>query len=211
MAGRDRRADMGRKFRRQPAPERQAVGRRIGFGRACQHGEGQPALPQGAGRECHDRGRQRRQRPRRRRGGAADGRDLLLGDDGHQRGDEIVLGREIAVDGAGGDAGAFRHRDDLHRAHPAFARQRPRRGDYGLMAGGKARDHPFRAAIGHGVSRLVPRNGCPSAPIPGVAAPACPVLRGPPRRKGQCWRASAASRILVSVVAGVIASGSTLR
>jgi hypothetical protein len=126
-------------------------------------------------------GHERRQRARRRRRGAADGGDLLLGDDGHQRGDEISLGREIAVDGAGGEAGAFRHRDDLHRAHPAFARQRPRGRDYGLMAGGKTRDY---------------------------TAPAGPPSCG---EEGQCWRASAASRILVSVVAGVVASGSTLR
>jgi hypothetical protein len=72
--------------------ERQALGRGVGFGRARQHSEGQLVLPQGADRECLDRGRERRQRARRR--DAADGSDLLLGDDGHQRGDEIVLGRE---------------------------------------------------------------------------------------------------------------------
>jgi hypothetical protein len=81
-------ADMGCEFRRQPAPERQALGRGVGFARARQHSEGQPALPQGAD-QCLDRGRERRQRARRRRRGAADGSDLLLGDDGHQRGDEI--------------------------------------------------------------------------------------------------------------------------
>jgi hypothetical protein len=116
MAGGDGGADMGCQFRRQPAPERQALGRGVGFGRARQHGVGQPALPQGSDRECLDRGRERRQRAQRRGSGAADGGDLLLGDDQHQRGDEIVLGREIAVDGAGGDAGALRDLDDLHRA-----------------------------------------------------------------------------------------------
>ena len=40
---------------------------------------------------------------------------------GDQFGDEIGLGREIAIDGAGGDAGALGHRGDLHRAHAALA------------------------------------------------------------------------------------------
>ena len=43
-----------------------------------------------------------------------------------QRGDQIGLGREIAIDRAGRDAGALGDRRDLHRGHAALGRNRAR-------------------------------------------------------------------------------------
>ena len=66
----------------------------------------------------------------------------------HRR-DQIGLGREVAIDRAGGDAGARGDRRDLHRRHAAFARYLPRGGDDGVMARGQPAGDILRAAIGH--------------------------------------------------------------
>ena len=69
-----------------------------------------------------------------------------------QFGDEIGLGREVAVDGAGGDAGALGDRGDLHRRHAALGGDFRGRGQDRLLALGQAADHVLGAAIGHGWS-----------------------------------------------------------
>ena len=87
--------------------------------RLGQHRPGEPPLAQQPRGERRERGGKRRQRPGRGVGGAADRRELALGDDADQFGDEIGLGREIAIDGAGGDAGAL---GDAARSAPRACR-----------------------------------------------------------------------------------------
>ena len=76
-------------------------------------------------------------------------RDFALGDGGDQRGDQIGLGREIAIDRAGGDAGALGDRRDLHRRHAAFGGDRARGVDDRARGGGQPADDVVGAAIGH--------------------------------------------------------------
>ncbi len=58
---------------------------------------------------------------------AADRRQFVARDIGDQFGNQVRLGGEIAVDGAGGDIGADRDRRDLHRSHAAVRGSVPRR------------------------------------------------------------------------------------
>ena len=69
---------------------------------------------------------------------------------GDQLGDEIGLGREIAVDRAGGDAGALGDGGDLHRRHAVLDGERAGGLEDGLLARGQPADHAFGAAVGHG-------------------------------------------------------------
>ena len=71
---------------------------------------------------------------------------------GHQLGDEIGFGREIAVDGAGGDAGAPGDGGNLHRCHAAFGGDGRRRRQDSLFALGQPANHVLGAAIGHSTS-----------------------------------------------------------
>ena len=71
--------------------------------------------------------------------------EFAAGDGGHQLGDEIGLGREVAIDRAGGDAGALGDRGDLHRRHAALGGDGRRR----------RRGSPARARPGGG-----PRSRC---------------------------------------------------
>ena len=64
---------------------------------------------------------------------------------GHQLG----LGGEIAVDGAGRDAGALGHRRDLHRRDAAFRGERTRRRQDRVVPRGKLALDVVGAAIGH--------------------------------------------------------------
>src|SRR5208282_2327500 len=70
-----------------------------------------------------------------------------------QRRNKIGLGREIAVDRPGRDAGAAGDCRDLHRRHAAFARRLPRRGNDGVAACRQAAGNVLCAAVRHGAPR----------------------------------------------------------
>jgi hypothetical protein len=78
-------------------------------------------------RDRGDGGRERRGRPGRGIGGSANRGQFIARDLRDQFGDQVRLGREIAIDGAGGDIGADRDRGDLHRGHAALGSGIPRR------------------------------------------------------------------------------------
>ena len=117
--------------------------------RLAEHRPGQSPLGKRARGEGGDAGRQRRQRPRRGVAGGRHGGKLAAGNGGDQLGDQIGLGREVAVDGAGGDTGARGDRGDLHRAHAALGGDGRRRGQDCLLPLGQTANHVLGAAIGH--------------------------------------------------------------
>ena len=75
--------------------------------------------------------------------------DLGFGNLTEQRGNEIDLGREITIDRTGRDAGALRHRHDLHCRHAAFAGDIASRHDDGVMPRREPALDIFGAAIRH--------------------------------------------------------------
>jgi hypothetical protein len=99
--------------------------------------------------EGGQRRRERRQWTGRGVRRTAHGADLALGHARHQRADEIGFGGEVAVDRAGGDAGALGHRGDLDGRHAAIAGRLSCRGQDRVMAGRQAANDVFGAAIGH--------------------------------------------------------------
>src|SRR5207253_1508527 len=114
-----------------------------------QHRPGEPAGAQGARRKSRDGGRQRGQRARRCLRGTAHGGGFLLGNGGGKFGDQVGLGGEIAVDGAGSDSGAFGDGRNQHRAHAAFIGGGPSRRQNGLAPFGQPAGNTVGAAIGH--------------------------------------------------------------
>jgi hypothetical protein len=144
--GRDARPELVSKR----TPERDPHRFHLGFGGICDQGPDQFPLPQRPRRESRDRGGQCRKRAGCGLAGAPDGCDLSLGHDADQRRHKLGLGREIAVDGTGGDARAFSDSGDLHRRHPALRRGNTCRGQDGLMAGGLFPGNLWGAPIGHG-------------------------------------------------------------
>jgi len=63
--------------------------------------------------------------------------------------EQLGLGWEVAVDGAGGHLRLRRHRRDLRIAEAAFGDQPPRRAQDALAVAGKALFHQAGAAVGH--------------------------------------------------------------
>ena len=149
MPAGDRRGDARRKFGGQRFAKGEPRGIELGIDRLGHRRKGQPAVAQRPRGKCHDRGGQRRQRTGRDVGRAAQRGDFALGNFRKQRRDQIGLAGEIAIDRARRDAGALRHRRDLHRRHAAFARRLPRRGDDRRMPGGEPARDILGAAIGH--------------------------------------------------------------
>ncbi len=121
----------------------------IGVDRLRDHRPGEPAMRNARAPKRRDRGGQRRQRPRRGIGRAPHRLDLTLGNAFDQRADQFDLAGEIAIDRAGGDAGALRDRCDLHGRHAARGRRLARRLDDGVVAGVQPADDVLGAAIGH--------------------------------------------------------------
>ena len=124
---------------------------------------------------------------------------FLCGDTLDQGRNEVVLRRKIAIDRAGGDAGACRNRDDLHRIEPVLACDLARGYDDGIAARVQPLDDTFGAAIGHeesgprinrldcrqemnhdsGEGKCAETNGSASTPvIPGRCEAASPKSRG---------------------------------
>src|SRR5580704_10386976 len=141
--------DEGSEFSRQRFTKRKPRRVELGLDRLGNRRIGEAAVAQRPRRECHDRRCERRQRTGRDIGGAAQRADFALRDFRKHRRDQIGLARKIAIDRAGGDAGALRHRRDLHRRHAAFAGRVARRGDDRRMAGGEPAGDVFGAAIWH--------------------------------------------------------------
>ena len=111
--------------------------------------ESEPPVGERAHAEGRDRGRQRRQRSRRRVRGLRQRRDLGLRQRRDQLGHQLGLGREVAVDRAGRDAGALGHRRDLHRRDAALRRQRARRRQDRVVPRGELASDVVGAPVGH--------------------------------------------------------------
>ena len=118
--------------------------------RLAHHRPGQPPFVERTGGEGGDAGRQSRERPGRGIAGGYHDRKLAAGDGGDQFGNQIGLGREVAINGAGGDAGAFCDRSDLHRPHAAIGGNLRGGFEDRLLPLGQAANHVFGAAVGHG-------------------------------------------------------------
>jgi hypothetical protein len=122
----------------------------LALDRLAEHRPGEPPFPQRARRESRNAGRQRGQRPGRGIGGRPHGREIAASDGGHQFGDEIGLRREVAIDCAGGDAGARGHGGNLNRRHAPLRGQCGRRRENRLLALGQMTDHVLGAPVSHG-------------------------------------------------------------
>ncbi len=90
--------------------------------------------------------------------GAADRGQLIARDVRDQFGNQIRLGREITIDGAGRDIGANRNRRDLHGGHAGFGRGIARRRQNSAAPCGQALHHLMGSPIDHGAF-LVPSRG----------------------------------------------------
>ena len=121
----------------------------LGLDRLGEQREGKPPPREGVRREGGDRGRQCRERTGRRLCCLAEGGHLTLGERRHERRDELGLGREIAVDRAGGDTGALGDRRNLNGGHAIGRRDLAGRRQDCVVTGGKPADHVFRSAVGH--------------------------------------------------------------
>ena len=103
---------------------------------------------------CHgdggNGGGQRRGRPGRGIRRAADRGQFVARDLGDQFGNQLGLGGEIAIDGAGRDIGADRDRGDLHRGHAALGRGVPRRRQNGAAPRGQPLHDLMGSPIDHG-------------------------------------------------------------
>ncbi len=106
-------------------------------------------------------GGERRGRPGSGIRRAADRRQLVARHLGDQFGNQLGLGGEVAVDGAGRDIGADRNRGDLHRRHAAFGRSVPRR----RQDGATPRRQPLYDLMGSPIDHGAPSvPGAPSSP-----------------------------------------------
>ena len=121
----------------------------LGLDRLGNQREGQPPTGKGARRERGDGGGERRKRAGRRLRRAFQRRQFARGKLRRQRGDEIGLGREIAIDRTGGDPGADGDRCDLDRGHSAFGRGLAGGRENCGPAGGKPTDDIFGLAVRH--------------------------------------------------------------
>jgi hypothetical protein len=101
-------------------------------------------------REGDEPRRECRERPGRAIGGSAKGGNIARRHGFDQRPHEVGLGREIAIDRPGRDAGACRHRSDLDGAEARFGRDRACGRDDAVVAGGEVLQDAFGAAVGHG-------------------------------------------------------------
>src|SRR5262249_20527049 len=120
----------------------------FGFDRFGQQREGEAAPLERARGEGGDRRRQRRQRPGRCLGGALERGHLARAKRRHERGDELGLGGEIAIDRAGGDTGTRGDRRNLNRRHAAFGRGVAGGRQDRIVAGGGLAGNVCRSAGG---------------------------------------------------------------
>jgi hypothetical protein len=130
----------------------------LGFDRLGDQREGEPRSGERACSERRDRRHQRGEWTGRRLCRALNRGDLALAERLHQRPYEPGLGGEVAIDRAGGDAGALGDRRDLHRRHAAFGGGVGGRGQDGGPSSGQPAGDVFRATIGHGKSASVTTN-----------------------------------------------------
>jgi hypothetical protein len=114
-----------------------------------------------------DGGGQRRGRPWSCIRRAADRGQFVARDLGDQFGNQLGLGGEVAVDGAGRDIGANRDGGDLHRRHAALGRSVPRRRQDGATPRRQPLYDLMGSPIHHGVFRprraLEPHRACQNA------------------------------------------------
>ena len=144
MSGADRGVDPGGDLAGDLAAAGEPRRRDVDIDRLGQNAPGELALRQHMHGNRGDGGGQRRGRPGRGIRRAADRGQFVARDLGDQFGNQIGLGGEIAVDGAGGDIGADRDRGDLHRGHAALGRGVPRR----RQNGAAPRREPFYDLMG---------------------------------------------------------------
>ena len=167
MAGAHRGIDPGCDLAGDLAAAGEPRRRDVDVDRLGQDAPGELALRQHVHGNGGDGGRQRRGRPGRGIRRAADRGQFVARDFGDQFGNQVGLGGEIAVDGAGRDIGADRDRRDLHRGHAAVGRGVPRRRQNRAAPRRQPLHHLMGSPIDHG-----------AFPVPWRA----PKPHGPPER-----------------------------
>jgi len=145
----DRRTDAHFQFCGDGAAEIQTQCIDIGVDRLGHNRPGQPPVMQGPCGENRNASGNRRKRP----GGGITSRvhcdELATCGSGNDFGDEVILGRKIAVNRAGGDVGALCDSGDLHRAHALFADDRLRCAEDRLLTLCEPAGHILGAAVRH--------------------------------------------------------------
>jgi hypothetical protein len=136
--------------------------RDVDIDRFGQNAPGELALRQHMYGNRGDGAGKRRRRPWSCIRRAADRGQFVARDLGDQLGNQLGLGGEVAVDGAGRDIGADRDGSDLHRRHATLGRSVPRRRQDSATPRRQPLYDLMGSPIDHGASSVP---GAPSSPV----------------------------------------------